>query len=112
MDIICKEYKVAMRFNKVIFCDVSIEAVITKYLEDKSLKVQILDRGFAWLDTGTMDSLWMWAHLYRRCRTVRASLYRLRRRLHFTKSGSQRKNCWHRQALREISLWRAPAESR
>lgn len=27
------------------------------YLEDGSLKVQILSRGYAWLDTGTMDSL-------------------------------------------------------
>ncbi len=27
------------------------------YLEDGNLKVQILGRGFAWLDTGTMDSL-------------------------------------------------------
>ncbi len=27
------------------------------YLEDESLSVQILGRGFAWLDTGTMDSL-------------------------------------------------------
>ena len=27
------------------------------YLEDDSLAVQILGRGFAWLDTGTMDSL-------------------------------------------------------
>lgn len=27
------------------------------YLEDNSLKVQVLGRGFAWLDTGTMDSL-------------------------------------------------------
>ncbi len=27
------------------------------YLQDDSLKVQILGRGFAWLDTGTMDSL-------------------------------------------------------
>ena len=27
------------------------------YLEDKSLKVQILGRGFAWLDMGTIDSL-------------------------------------------------------
>jgi len=27
------------------------------YLEDASLRVQLLGRGFAWLDTGTMDSL-------------------------------------------------------
>jgi len=27
------------------------------YLEDGSLKVQLLSRGYAWLDTGTMDSL-------------------------------------------------------
>ena len=27
------------------------------YLEDRNLKVQIVGRGFAWLDTGTMDSL-------------------------------------------------------
>lgn len=27
------------------------------YLEEQALKVQILGRGFAWLDTGTMDSL-------------------------------------------------------
>ena len=28
------------------------------YLEDRSLSVQTLGRGFAWLDTGTMDSLY------------------------------------------------------
>ena len=27
------------------------------YLEKKKIKVQVLDRGFAWLDTGTFDSL-------------------------------------------------------
>ena len=27
------------------------------YLKENDLKVQILGRGFAWLDTGTMDSL-------------------------------------------------------
>jgi len=27
------------------------------YLQDGSLEVQLLSRGFAWLDTGTMDSL-------------------------------------------------------
>jgi glucose-1-phosphate thymidylyltransferase len=28
-----------------------------KYLEDGTLNVQLLGRGFAWLDTGTVDSL-------------------------------------------------------
>ena len=28
-----------------------------RYLEDGSLDVKLLGRGFAWLDTGTMDSL-------------------------------------------------------
>jgi glucose-1-phosphate thymidylyltransferase len=28
-----------------------------KYLEEKKLKVAVLDRGFAWLDTGTFESL-------------------------------------------------------
>ena len=28
-----------------------------KFLDDKELKVQTLGRGFAWLDTGTHDSL-------------------------------------------------------
>jgi glucose-1-phosphate thymidylyltransferase len=27
------------------------------YLENKKLKVGVLDRGFAWLDTGTFESL-------------------------------------------------------
>ena len=27
------------------------------YLEDRTLNVKLLGRGFAWLDTGTMDSL-------------------------------------------------------
>jgi len=34
-----------------------ITDVNRKYLEDKRLKVAVLDRGFAWLDTGTFDSL-------------------------------------------------------
>lgn len=34
-----------------------ITTVNQKFLEDKELKVQTLGRGFAWLDTGTYDSL-------------------------------------------------------
>ncbi len=34
-----------------------ITTINNKYLQDKKLKVAVLDRGFAWLDTGTFDSL-------------------------------------------------------
>lgn len=34
-----------------------ITDVNRRYLEDKKLKVAVLDRGFAWLDTGTFESL-------------------------------------------------------
>ena len=37
--------------------ELDITAVNQRFLEDKELKVQTLGRGFAWLDTGTHDSL-------------------------------------------------------
>ena len=37
--------------------ELEITAVHQRFLEDKELKVQTLGRGFAWLDTGTHDSL-------------------------------------------------------
>ena len=37
--------------------ELEITTVNQRYLEDKSLLVQTLQRGFAWLDTGTHDSL-------------------------------------------------------
>ena len=37
--------------------ELEITTLNEKYLDDKILDVQLLGRGFAWLDTGTMDSL-------------------------------------------------------
>lgn len=37
--------------------ELEITSLINMYLEEKKLKSLILGRGFAWLDTGTMDSL-------------------------------------------------------
>ena len=44
--------------NRLSFIDTTKFFTISqRFLEDGELKVQTLDRGFAWLDTGTHDSL-------------------------------------------------------
>ena len=37
--------------------ELEITTVNQEFLDEKNLKVQLLGRGFAWLDTGTHDSL-------------------------------------------------------
>lgn len=52
-----KVVDVAKHIKPSVRGELEITAVNQQFLEDKELKVQTLGRGFAWLDTGTHDSL-------------------------------------------------------
>ncbi len=52
-----KVVDVAKRIRPSVRGELEITSVNQKFLNDGELKVQLLGRGFAWLDTGTHDSL-------------------------------------------------------
>lgn len=60
-----KVVKVAQSIQPSLRGELEITTVNQQFLDDKELKVQLLGRGFAWLDTGTHDSLSEAFHLHR-----------------------------------------------
>ena len=52
-----KVLDVAAKIRTSARCELEITSVNQTFLEDGELKVKLLGRGFAWLDTGTHDSL-------------------------------------------------------
>ena len=52
-----KTIKIAENIKPSARGELEITTVNQQFLQDKELKVQTLGRGFAWLDTGTHDSL-------------------------------------------------------
>lgn len=63
------------------------------YLEDGTLNVQLLSRGYAWLDTGTMDSLVDAADFVRTIETRQGSQIAALEEIAFTEGWIDRRRC-------------------
>ena len=74
--------------------ELEITTLNQMYLDQGKLDVQLLGRGYAWLDTGTMDSLVEAATFVGPSSSARASRFPPPRRSPTSTAGSPRKSCW------------------
>ncbi len=74
--------------------ELEITTLNEMYLQEGKLDVQLLGRGYAWLDTGTMDSLVEAADFVRMIESARASRSAPRKRSPSSTAGSTATPCW------------------
>ena len=73
--------------------ELEITDVNLEYLKKGQLRVELLGRGFAWLDTGTQEALQQAASYIQAIQERQASRCRALRKLHTTSVTSTKKNC-------------------
>ena len=81
------------------------------YLEDGTLNVQLLGRGYAWLDTGTMDTLVEAAEFVQVIEQRQGIMIPHPRKSHIATAGLRARNCSnrriHTENLRTVSIYTA-----
>ena len=105
--------EMAKRSSPAARGELEITTLNDMYLQDGTLDVQLLGRGFAWLDTGTMDSLVDAADFVRMIETRQSIKIAALEEIAYTEGWiGQRQAAGVRRALWQIPLRPAPQEGR
>ena len=90
--------------------ELEITTLNDMYLKQDELDVQLLGRGFAWLDTGTMDSLVDAADFVRMIEKRQGIKISAPRRSPSNTAGSAGRSCWNPPSGTASPLRRPPEE--